>query len=286
MKTIIQAQQVNKFYGDFRALADINFAIKPGSIVGLIGPNGAGKTTLLKAIFGLTPYQGELVVNGLSPSKQHVALMHQMCFIADVATLPRWMKASQAIDYVEGVHPKFNRSKALGFLEKTNIPMDARVKTLSKGMTAQLHLALVMAIDVNLLILDEPTLGLDILYRKKFYDSLLNDYYNENKTIVITTHQVEEVESILTDLMIIDRGQIKLDISTDDYRDEFSQLTVVTPNVQAIEQLKPIYETKTLTGTTYIFRNADKQKLQQLGEMSIPSVSDVFLALIESGEQK
>ncbi|MDF1796487.1 MAG: ABC transporter ATP-binding protein [Coxiellaceae bacterium] len=283
MKTIIQADHISKHYGDFPALSDVNFAIKPGSIVGLIGPNGAGKTTLLKAIFGLTPYQGELVVNGLSPCKQHVALMHQMCFIADVATLPRWMKVSQALSYVEGVHPKFQREKAMALLSKTSIPMDKRIKALSKGMTVQLHLALVMAIDVNLLILDEPTLGLDILYRKKFYDSLLNDYYNEHKTIVITTHQVEEVEAILTDLIVIDKGNIKLDISLDAYRDEFSELMVTTADQAAVQALKPIYSTKQLSGTKYIFRNADKQQLQQLGELSVPNVSDVFVAMVDSG---
>ena len=264
----------------------MSFAIKPGSIVGLIGPNGAGKTTLLKAIFGLTPYQGELVVNGLSPTRQHVALMHQMCFIADVATLPRWMKVSQAIDFVEGVHPKFQREKAMGFLNKTSIPLDKRIKELSKGMTVQLHLALVMAIDVNLLILDEPTLGLDILYRKKFYDSLLNDYYNEHKTIVITTHQVEEVEAILTDLIIIDKGSIKLDISTDDYRDQFSEVLVTTADQAAIEALKPIYSCKQLSGMRYIFRHVDKQQLQQWGEVTVPSVGDVFLAMVDAGVEQ
>ncbi|MDF1761274.1 MAG: ABC transporter ATP-binding protein [Coxiellaceae bacterium] len=283
MKTIIQAEHVSKHYGDFPALSDVNFAIKPGSIVGLIGPNGAGKTTLLKAIFGLTPYQGDLVVNGLSPTKQHVALMHQMCFIADVATLPRWMKVSQAIDFVEGVHPKFHRQKAMGFLTKTSIPLDKRIKELSKGMTVQLHLALVMAIDVNLLILDEPTLGLDILYRKKFYDSLLNDYYSEHKTIVITTHQVEEVEAILTDLIIIDKGEIKLDISIDEYRDQFSEVMVAAADQTAIQALNPIYSCKQLSGMKYIFHNADKQQLQQLGEVTVPSVSDVFLAMVDAG---
>ncbi|MDF1654389.1 MAG: ABC transporter ATP-binding protein [Coxiellaceae bacterium] len=283
MKTIIQAEHISKHYGDFQALSDVNFAIKPGSIVGLIGPNGAGKTTLLKAIFGLTPYQGELMVNGLSPTKQHVALMHQMCFIADVATLPRWMKVSQAISYVEGVHPKFQREKAMGFLNKTNIPLDQRIKALSKGMMVQLHLALVMAIDVNLLILDEPTLGLDILYRKKFYDSLLNDYFNEHKTIVITTHQVEEVEAILTDLIVIDRGCIKLNVSIDDYREQFSELVVTSADQASIQALKPIYSSKQLSGTKYIFRNADKQQLQQLGEVTVPNVSDVFLAMVDEG---
>lgn len=286
MKSMIAAQHVSKFYGDFQALADVSFEIKPGSIVGLIGPNGAGKTTLLKAIFGLTPYQGDLEVNGLSPRKQHVALMHQMCFIADVAILPAWMKVVQALEFVAGVHPKFDRIKAENLLAKTGIGMHQRVRQLSKGMIVQLHLALVMAIDVDLLILDEPTLGLDIIHRKQFYDSLLNDYYTDNKTIVITTHQVEEIESLLTDLMIVDHGRVKLDMSIEDYRDQFSQIVVSSVDDPRLEQLKPIYQAKQLAGTKMIFREADVDSLAKIATVSVPSISDVFVAIVKNEEVK
>lgn len=286
MKSMISAHDVSKFYGDFPALTDMSFEIKPGSIVGLIGPNGAGKTTLLKAIFGLTPYQGDLEVNGLSPRKQHVALMHQMCFIADVAILPVWMKVSQALEFVAGVHPKFDRKKAEGLLAKTGIGMHQRVRQLSKGMIVQLHLALVMAIDVDLLILDEPTLGLDIIHRKQFYDSLLNDYYTDKKTIVITTHQVEEIESLLTDIMIVNRGRMKLDMSIEDYRERFSEIVVPQVDDPRLKELQPIYQAKQLTGTKMIFRDADVEALAKIADVSVPSISDVFVATVKNDEEK
>lgn len=286
MKSMISAHEVSKQYGDLLALAGISFSIKPGRIVGLIGPNGAGKTTLLKAIFGLTPYQGELVVNGLSPRKQHIALMQQMCFIADVAILPAWMKVHQALSFVEGVHPKFCRDKAQQFLEKTGIQLQSKVSELSKGMVVQLHLALVMAIDVDLLVLDEPTLGLDIMHRKLFYERLMTDYYNEQKTIVITTHQVEEIENLLTDLIILDRGQIKLDIDLETYRQRFSQ--VVVPQAKAVEldALSPIYKAQQLSGVKMLFDGVDRDALAQYGDVSIPGISDVFLAQVSRGEQQ
>ncbi len=284
MKSMISARHLSKHYGDLLALSDVSFDVKPGSIVGLIGPNGAGKTTLLKAVFGLTTYQGSLNINGLSPRRQHVALMNQMCFIADVATLPSWMSVAQAIDFVAGVHPKFNRSKAKELLAKTGIHDQQRVRQLSKGMVVQLHLALVMAIDVDLLILDEPTLGLDIIHRKQFYNSLLNDYYDEQKTIVITTHQVEEVENLLTDLLVIDRGEIKLDISIDDYQQRFSQIIVPNCEDQRLESLKPIYQCKHLMGTQLIYCDVDREQLSQVAAVTVPSISDVFLATVSSEE--
>lgn len=286
MKSMISASEVSKQYGDLMALDRVSFAIRPGSIVGLIGPNGAGKTTLLKAIFGLTPYEGELVVNGLSPRKQHVALMHQMCFIADVAILPAWMKVYQTLAFVEGVHPKFCRAKALSLLEKTGIALQRKVSDLSKGMVVQLHLALVMAIDVDLLVLDEPTLGLDIMHRKMFYDRLMTDYYTEQKTIVITTHQVEEIESLLTDLLILDRGRIKLDIDIDSYRQRFSQLVVSQSAAEQVQHLQPIYAAKQLSGIKLLFDGVDSNELAQYGEVSVPSISDVFLARVTRGESE
>ena len=210
MANVISAKNVNKSYGDFKALNDVNFELEKGRILGLIGPNGAGKTTLLKAVLGLTNYSGDLKVLGLDPHKQRDELMQRVCFVADVAVLPRWIKVSQAIDFVEGVHPKFNRELCEKYLKETKIKRDSKVKALSKGMVAQLHLALIMAIDADLLILDEPTLGLDILYRKSFYESLLNDYFDSERTIIITTHQVEEIEHILSDLVFIQDGEIVL----------------------------------------------------------------------------
>ncbi|AML49087.1 multidrug ABC transporter ATP-binding protein [Coxiella burnetii] len=278
---VIDAKHLNKKYGKFAALKEINFAIKRGQIVGLIGPNGAGKTTLLKSILGLTNYSGELNVLGLNPRSDRVKLIHHLCFIADVAILPRWIKVENLIEFVEGVHPNFNREKALGFLNKTNIKMHQKVKELSKGMIVQLHLALVMAIDVEILVLDEPTLGLDILYRKNFFHTILNDYYNEKRTIIIATHQVEEIESILTNLIMIDRGELLLESSMEEIAERFTEVRAMPDQAQFLQPLKPIFESKEIGRVRFIFENVDKNELEKYGEITVPSISYIFVAKIK-----
>src|SRR5579859_686655 len=238
----IEARGLRKAFGTTIALDGVNLRVEEGRILGLIGPNGAGKTTALNAMLGLIPYQGELRVLGRDPWTERDQLMRDVCFIADVAVLPRWIKVSQALDYVAGVHPRFDRARAEALLAKTSIGLNRRVKHLSKGMVAQLHLALVMAIDVKLLVLDEPTLGLDILFRNQFYDSLLTDYLDRNRTIVVTTHQVEELQHILTDLMFIDRGRIVLNCTMEEFESRYSEVTVRPEQVTAARALKPIYE--------------------------------------------
>ncbi len=240
--TVIEARGLRKAFGTTMALDGVDLRVEEGRILGLIGPNGAGKTTALNAIVGLTPYQGELKVLGRDPWTERDQLMRDVCFITDVAVLPRWIKVSQALDYVAGIHPRFDRAKAESFLAKTTIRQASRVKELSKGMVAQLHLALVMAIDAKLLVLDEPTLGLDILYRKQFYDSLLNDYFDGKRTIVVTTHQVEEMENVLTDVMFIDRGRIVLNCSMEELESRFAELTVNPEQLAAARALKTIHE--------------------------------------------
>jgi ABC-2 type transport system ATP-binding protein len=254
--------------------------VEEGRILGLIGPNGAGKTTALNAILGLTPYQGELRVLGRDPWTERDQLMRDVCFIADVAVLPRWIKVSQALDYVAGVHPCFNRAKAETFLAKTTIRHDSKVKHLSKGMVAQLHLALVMAIDAKLLVLDEPTLGLDLLYRKQFYDSLLNDYFDRNRTIVVTTHQVEELQHVLTDLMFIDRGRIVLDSSMEEIESRYVELEAHLGQVAEARALKPIYEHEVLGRSILLFDRVDRQQLAALGSVRTPSIADLFVAVV------
>ena len=249
----IEARGLRKSFGTTIALDGINLRVEEGRILGLIGPNGAGKTTALNAILGLTPYQGELRVLGRDPWTERDQLMRDVCFIADVAVLPRWIKVSQALDYVAGVHPRFDRAKAEAFLARTTIGRDRKVKQLSKGMVAQLHLALVMAIDAKLLVLDEPTLGLDLLYRKQFYDGLLNDYFDRNRTIVVTTHQVEELQHVLTDLMFIDRGRIVLDSSMEGLEARFVEVTVHPGQVAAARALKPIHEREVLGRSILLF---------------------------------
>jgi len=281
-QSALKASNLSKAYGSSRALDNASFDIKAGQIVGLIGPNGAGKTTALKAILGLTNYEGDLKVLGLNPYKDRSKLMEEVCFIADVAVLPRWMKVSQAIQFVESVHPKFNRAKAESFLQKTNIKRDSKIKALSKGMVTQLHLALVMAIDVQLLILDEPTLGLDILYRKEFYSQLLNDYFDENKTILITTHQVEEVEHILSHLLFIDNGKIVLDESMEDIATEFVEVLVTPENYEKANQLNPIHYGEVFGRRNYLFKNADVNTLAELGETRSPGVADLFVAIMQN----
>jgi ABC-2 type transport system ATP-binding protein len=276
----IEARGLRKAFGTTVALDGIDFRVEEGRILGIIGPNGAGKTTALNAILGLIPYQGELRVLGRDPWKERDRLMRDVCFISDVAVLPRWIKVSQALDFVAGVHPRFDRAKAEGFLAKTSIGFDRKVKHLSKGMVAQLHLALVMAIDARLLVLDEPTLGLDILFRKQFYDSLLNDYFDRSRTIVVTTHQVEELQHILTDLMFIDRGRIALSSSMEEVESRYLEVTVNPDQIAAARALKPIYERQVFGRTVLIFDRVERGRLLQLGEVRTATISDLFVAIV------
>jgi ABC-2 type transport system ATP-binding protein len=276
----IEARGLRKRFGATVALDGIDLAVEPGRILGLIGPNGAGKSTALRAILGLTPYEGELTVLGRNPWAERDRLMRDVSFIADVAVLPRWMRVSQALDYVAGVHPRFDRARAEGFLAKTTIKRRSRVRELSKGMVAQLHLALVMAIDARLLVLDEPTLGLDLLYRKQFYDTLLNDYFDKSRTIIVTTHQVEEVQHVLSDLMFIDRGRIVLSCSMDDFEARYAELTVRPDQLAAARSLGPINERQMLGRSILLFDHADRDKLAALGEVRTPSIADLFVAVV------
>ncbi|MBZ5492542.1 MAG: ABC transporter ATP-binding protein [Acidobacteriia bacterium] len=276
----IEARGLRKSFGTTVALDGINLRVEDGRILGIIGPNGAGKTTALNAILGLTPYQGELRVLGRNPWTERDELTRDVCFIADVAVLPRWIKVSQALDYVAGVHPRFDRAKAESFLARTTIGRDRKVKHLSKGMVAQLHLALVMAIDAKLLVLDEPTLGLDLLYRKQFYDSLLNDYFDRNRTIVVTTHQVDELQNVLTDLMFMDRGRIVLDCSMEEIESRYVEVTVNPAQVAAARALKPIHERETLGRSVMLFDRVDRGQLAALGEMRTSSIADLFVAVV------
>ena len=276
----IEARGLRKAFGTTVALDGIDLRIEEGRILGLIGPNGAGKTTALNAILGLTPYQGELRVLGRDPWRERDQLMRDVCFIADVAVLPRWIKVSQALDYVAGIHPRFDRAKAESFLAKTSIRQGNKVRELSKGMVTQLHLALVMAIDARLLVLDEPTLGLDLLYRKQFYDSLLNDYYDRSRTIVVTTHQVEEIQNVLTDVMFMHRGRIVLNCSMEDFESRYVELKVNPDHVAAARALKPMNERQVLGGSVLLFDRVDHQQLVELGEVRTPSVADLFVAVL------
>jgi ABC-2 type transport system ATP-binding protein len=276
----IEARGLRKAFGTTVALDGVDFRVEEGRILGMIGPNGAGKTTALNAMLGLIPYQGELRVLGRDPWKERDLLMRDVCFIADVAVLPRWIKVSQALEFVAGVHPRFDRAKAEGFLAKTSIGLDRKVKHLSKGMVAQLHLALVMAIDARLLVLDEPTLGLDILFRKQFYDSLLNDYFDRSRTIVVTTHQVEELQHILTDLMFIDRGRIVLSCSMEVIESRYLEVTVNPDQIAAARTLKPMYERQVFGRTMLMFDGVERGRLIQLGEVRTPSIADLFVAVV------
>jgi ABC-2 type transport system ATP-binding protein len=276
----IEARGLRKCFGTMVALDGIDLRVEEGRILGLIGPNGAGKTTALNAILGLTPYQGELRVLGLDPWNDRERLMRDVCFIADVAVLPRWMRVSQALEYVAGVHPRFDREKAESFLAKTTIKHTSKVRELSKGMVTQLHLALVVAIDARLLVLDEPTLGLDILYRKQFYDALLNDYFDRARTIIVTTHQVEEVQHVLTDLTFIDRGRIVLACSMEEFEARFVEMTPPLDQVAAARELRPIYERQTLGRSIFLFDHVDRRQLAKLGEVRTPSIADLFVAVI------
>ena len=276
----IEARGLRKAFGKAVALDGVNLQVEEGRILGLIGPNGAGKTTALHAILGLTSYQGELRVLGRDPWAERDQLMRDVCFIADVALLPRWLRVSQALDYVAGVHPRFERAKAEAFLARTNIRHGSKVSELSKGMVAQLHLALVMAIDARLLVLDEPTLGLDLLYRKQFYDSLLNDYYDHTRTILITTHQVEEIEHVLTDVMFIHRGRIVLDCSMEALESQYCELMVRPDHLAAARALKPVHERQVMGRGILLFAGVDRRQLEELGEVGTPGIADLFVALM------
>lgn len=283
MKNVVEAQRISKKYGNFTALDDVSFSIQPGAIVGLIGPNGAGKTTALKVLLGLTQFNGHLSVLGGDPRKGRHKVMERVCFIADVGLLPRWLKVANALEYVAGVHPKFNRQRAEAMLAATNIPMNKRVKQLSKGMVTQLHLALVMAIDVELLVLDEPTLGLDILYRKSFYQHLLNDYTDNQTSIIISTHQVEEIESLLSHLLFIDKGKIVLDCAMEEIASTYREVLVPRDNWTRAEALAPIYSRDLLGKKAMIFEQVALPQLASLGDISIPSIADLFVAKMHTG---
>ena len=281
MNSIISAKGLTRRYGKTLAVDNISFDIPAGRIVGLIGPNGSGKTTALKAILGLSPFEGELKVLGLDPRTHRDELMRQVCFIADVAILPRWLRVKDAVDFVAGVHPKFDRAKAERYLANTKLKPGMKVKEMSKGMVVQLHLALVMAIDAKLLVLDEPTLGLDILYRKQFYQHLLEEYFDQNKTIIITTHQVEEIEHILTDLMFIREGKIVLTSTMDEVGVRFVEVMVSAENADQARALKPIDERQVFGKAVMLFDGVSRESLDALGEARTPGIADIFVATMK-----
>ena len=282
----IEARGLRKVFGTTVALDGVDLRVEEGRILGLIGPNGAGKTTALNAILGLTPYEGSLNVLGRDPWTERDQLMRDVSFIADVAVLPRWLRVAQALDYVAGVHPRFDRAKAESFLAKTSIKRKSKVRELSKGMVAQLHLSLVMAIDARLLVLDEPTLGLDILYRKQFYDSLLNDYFDRSRTILVTTHQVEEVQDVLTDVAFIDRGRIVLECTMEEFESRYLEVMVRPENVAAARALRPIHERQVFGGSVLLFDRADRHELAALGEVRRPGIADLFVAVMGNPESQ
>jgi ABC-2 type transport system ATP-binding protein len=285
MTAVIAARGLRKFYGSNHAVDAVSFNIESGRIVGLIGPNGAGKTTLFKAILGLTQFDGELRVLGRDPRSERNELMQDVCFIADVAVLPKWLRVSQALDFVAGVHPRFDRDRAAEFLRKTDIRPKSRVRELSKGMVTQLHLALILAIDARLLVLDEPTLGLDLLFRRQFYDVLLNDYFDKERTIVLTTHQVEEIENLLTDVIFINRGHVVLDSSVEAMAERFIQLTVTHEQAARARELKPFYEREVFGRVAMFFEGHSREELTAAagghGELRTPSVADLFVAKMQ-----
>jgi len=283
MSNVIEARGLTKRYRSTVAVDHIDLQIPSGRIVGLIGPNGAGKTTALKAILGLANYEGELSVLGKNPSRDRAALMEDVCFIADVAVLPRWIRVWQLIELTENIHPRFSREKCLKYLASTKIKLDNRVKQLSKGMVVQLHLAIVMAIDVKLLVLDEPTLGLDILFRKQFYTNLLNDYFDEERTIIITTHQVEEIEHILSDLIFIQDGRIALNCTMDEVQESYVELIVAPDKAAAARELNPLYERELFGRFIFLYKNTNREQLKALGELHTPSVADLFVATMNGG---
>lgn len=279
---VIEAHGLRKAFGNTVAVDGIDLRVEEGRILGLIGPNGAGKTTALNAILGLISYEGELRVLGRNPWTERDLLMRDVSFIADVAVLPRWIRVSQLLDYVAGIHPRFDRDKAEGFIAKTAIRLNRKVRELSKGMVTQLHLAIVMAIDARLLVLDEPTLGLDILFRKQFYDSLLNDYFDRSRTILVTTHQVDEIQDVLTDVMFISRGRIVFSCSMEEFESRYAEVMVKPDRLDAARALKPIQERQALGRSILLFDRVDRQKLGDLGEIRTPSIADLFVAVMGS----
>ncbi|MDX1626165.1 MAG: ABC transporter ATP-binding protein [Wenzhouxiangellaceae bacterium] len=285
MKPTIYAENLSRRYGSTVALDSIDLNVPSGRIVGLIGPNGAGKTTALKAILGLTRFDGKLEVLGLDPSKRRDDLMEDVCFIADVAVLPRWARVWQIIELTEKLHPRFSREQCMKYLAKTKIPQNKKVRALSKGMIVQLHLALVMSIDAKLLVLDEPTLGLDILFRKQFYSNLLNEYFDQERTILITTHQVEEVEHILTDLMFIKDGKLVVNASMDDIYDRYTELMVRPDEADEARALGPIHERVLFGRHIFLYEDVDRSRLEPIGELHKPSVADLFVALMGDKEE-
>jgi ABC-2 type transport system ATP-binding protein len=285
MPALIEAHDLTKKYGAHVALDRANFSVQAGRIVGLIGPNGAGKTTALRAVLGLTSYQGQLRVLDREPFRERAALMRDATFIADVAVLPSWLRVDHAIDFVAGVHPRFRRDRASALLAKTQITGKRRMRELSKGMKTQVHLALTMAIDAKLLVLDEPTLGLDILARRAFYDALVNDYMDDTRTILITTHQVEEVENLLTDVLFIDKGRIVLDSSLDDIATRYAAVAVAADQLEAARAEKPFHERRMLGKVVLYYEHPDLQKLERLGEVHTPSVADLFVAKLSGGAE-
>lgn len=280
MTSLVSARNVSKSFGAVHAVDNISFEIEKGRIMGLIGPNGAGKTTLLKALLGLTDCDGELSVLGLDPFKQRKELMQNICFIADVAVLPRWIRVHQLLEFVEATHPNFSRERAENLLSQTKIMKKSKIRELSKGMVTQLHLAIIMAIDAKFLVLDEPTLGLDILFRKEFYSNLLSDYFDEDRTILITTHQVEEVENLLTDVMFINDGKILLDSSMEAVADIFVQLETSGESAAKARGLAPISESELFGKSVMLFEGVSREHLAGLGELSTPSVADLFVAKV------
>ena len=285
MTSLVSAQGVSKQFGSFTAVDNVSFEIEAGKILGLIGPNGAGKTTLLKAVLGLTDCEGQLSVMGLNPFKQRKELMQNICFIADVAVLPRWIRVTQLLDYVESIHPNFSRKRAEELLTQTKIRSGSKVKELSKGMVTQLHLSIIMSIDAKLLVLDEPTLGLDILFRKEFYANLLNDYFDEERTILVTTHQVEEIENLLTDIMFINDGKILLDSPMDAVGDTYVEIAASGENAQKARGLGPIAESEMFGKSVMLFEGVSREHLEGYGEIRTPSVADLFVAKIKGARK-
>jgi ABC-2 type transport system ATP-binding protein len=281
MTSLVAARNVSKHYGDVRAVDDVSFEIKKGRIMGLFGPNGAGKTTLLKALLGLTDCQGELSVLGLDPFRKRKELMQNICFIADVAVLPGWIKVTQLLDFTEATHPNFSRTRAEEFLSHTKVRRDARVRELSKGMIVQLHLSIIMAIDARLLVLDEPTLGLDPIFRKEFYSNLLNDYFDGERTILITTHQVEEIENILTDIMFINDGRLLLDTTMESLPEQFAELITSGENAERARRLSPVYERDVFGKKVMTIEGVGRETLEALCEVHTPSVVDLFGAKVK-----
>jgi ABC-2 type transport system ATP-binding protein len=281
MTSLVSARNVSKSFGSLRAVDNVSFDINKGRIMGLIGPNGAGKTTLLKAVLGLTDCEGSLSVLGLDPFRQRKELMQNISFIADVAVLPRWIKVNQLLDFIESVHPNFSRTRAEELLATTDIKSSSKVRELSKGMVTQLHLSIITAIDAKLLVLDEPTLGLDIIFRKEFYGNLLNDYFNEERTIIITTHQVEEIENLLTDVMFINHGKVVLDSSMEDIPDNFIELLASPENAAKAEHLKPIYSREVFGKKVLTFEGVSRDQLAGLGEVRTPDIADLFVAKVK-----